>query len=219
MTDWCTFCSGIIKFDVHVFLGFRWLVGKIQSVEKWTWILSFWHQFKGSWSKCRQEIKVHPLSLPFYFIYWLRLALTHWILKTRLAEVNQFTGNCFRKVRIVSKNNIFEVNISRLTSLDSLSILLWSPGDADLRLIIAKRKIRGLLKNSEGLNTCQEYWEIFSLITCSGQTLWFQPFRPTESQPVSLSIFVHFAKQLDSQPANIWIGLLDNFAFSQSVSP
>ena len=147
------------------------------------------------------------------FIYWLRLALTHWILKSRLAEVNQFTGNCFRKVRIVSKNNFFEVNISRLTSLDSLSTLLWPPGYADLRFIIAKRKIRGLLKASEGLNTCREYWEIFSLITCS-----FSGFsRPTESHPVCLSIFVHLVRQLDSQPANIWIGLIDNLSFSQSV--
>ena len=147
------------------------------------------------------------------FIYWLRLPLTHWILKSRLAEVNQFTGNCFRKVRIVSKNNFFEVNISRLTSLDSLSILLWPPGYADLRFIIAKRKIRGLLKASQGLNTCREYWEIFSLITCS-----FSGFsRPTESQPVCLSIFVHLVRQLDSQPANIWIGLIDNLSFSQSV--
>ena len=147
------------------------------------------------------------------FIYWLRLPLTHWILKSRLAEVNQFTGNCFRKVRIVSKNNCFEVNISRLTSLDSLSILLWPPGYADLRFIIAKRKIRGLLKASQGLNTCREYWEIFSLITCS-----FSGFsRPTESQPVCLSIFVHLVRQLDSQPANIWIGLIDNLSFSQSV--
>ena len=147
------------------------------------------------------------------FIYWLRLPLTHWILKSRLAEVNQFTGNCFRKVRIVSKNNFFEVNISRLTSLDPLSILLWPPGYADLRFIIAKRKIRGLLKASEGLNTCREYWEIFSLITCS-----FSGFsRPTESQPVCLSIFVHLVRQLDSQPANIWIGLIDNLSFSQSV--
>ena len=147
------------------------------------------------------------------FIYWLRLPLTHWISKSRLAEVNQFTGNCFRKVRIVSKNNFFEVNISRLTSLDSLSILLWPPGYADLRFIIAKRKIRGLLKASQGLNTCREYWEIFSLIICS-----FSGFnRPTESQPVCLSIFVHLVRQLDSQPANIWIGLLHNFAFSQSV--
>ena len=147
------------------------------------------------------------------FIYWLRLPLTHWILKSRLAEVNQFTGNCFRKVRIVSKNNFFEVNISRLTSLDPLSILLWPPGYADLRFIIAKRKIRGLLKASEGLNTCREYWEIFSLITCS-----FSGFsRPTESHPVCLSIFVHLVRQLDSQPANIWIGLIDNLTFSQSV--
>ena len=147
------------------------------------------------------------------FIYWLRLPLTHWILKSRLAEVNQFTGNCFRKVRIVSKNNFFEVNVSRLTSLDSLSILLWPPGYADLRFIIAKRKIRGLLKASEGLNTCREYWEIFSLITCS-----FSGFsRPTESHPVCLSIFVHLVRQLDSQPANIWIGLIDNLTFSQSV--
>ena len=147
------------------------------------------------------------------FIYWLRLPLTHWILKSRLAEVNQFTGNCFRKVRIVSKNNFFEVNISRLTSLDSLSILLWPPGYADLRFIIAKRKIRGLLKASQGLNTCREYWEIFSLITCS-----FSGFSgPTESQPVCLSIFVHFVRQLDSQPANIWIGLIDNLSLSQSV--
>ena len=147
------------------------------------------------------------------FIYWLRLPLTHWILKSRLAEVNQFTGNCFRKVRIVSKNNFFEVNISRLTSLDSLSILLWPPGYADLRFIIAKRKIRGLLKASQGLNTCREYWEIFSLITCS-----FSGFsRPTETQPVCLSIFVHLVRQLDSQPANIWIGLIDNLSFSQSV--
>ena len=147
------------------------------------------------------------------FIYWLRLPLTHWILKSRLAEVNQFTGNCFRKVRIVSKNNCFEVNISRLTSLDSLSILLWPPGYADLRFIIAKRKIRGLLKASEGLSTCREYWEIFSLITCS-----FSGFsRPTESQPVCLSIFVHLVRQLDSQPANNWIGLIDNLSFSQSV--
>ena len=147
------------------------------------------------------------------FIYWLRLPLTHWILKSRLAEVNHFTGNCFRKVRIVSKNNFFEVNISRLTSLDSLSILLWPPGYADLRFIIAKRKIRGLLKASQGLNTCREYWEIFSLITCS-----FSGFsRPTESQPVCLSIFVHLVRQLDSQPANIWIGLIDNLSFSQSV--
>ena len=147
------------------------------------------------------------------FIYWLRLPLTHWILKSRLAEVNQFTGNCFRKVRIVSKNNFFEVNISRLTSLDSFSILLWPPGYADLRFIIAKRKIRGLLKASQGLNTCREYWEIFSLITCS-----FSGFsRPTESQPVCLSIFVHLVRQLDSQPANIWIGLIDNLSFSQSV--
>ena len=146
-------------------------------------------------------------------MYWLRLPLTHWILKSRLAEVNQFTGNCFRKVRIVSKNNFFEVNISRLTSLDSLSILLWPPGYADLRFIIAKRKIRGLLKASQGLNTCREYWEIFSLITCS-----FSGFsRPTESQPVCLSIFVHLVRQLDSQPANIWIGLIDNLSFSQSV--
>ena len=143
------------------------------------------------------------------FIYWLRLPLTHWIFKSRLAEVNQFTGNCFRKVRIVSKNNFFEVNVSRLTSLDSLSILLWPPGYADLRFIIAKRKIRGLLKASEGLNTCREYWEIFSLITSS-----FSGFsRPTES----LSIFVHLVRQLDSQPANIWIGLIDNLSFSQSV--
>ena len=148
-----------------------------------------------------------------FFIYWLRLPLTHWILKSRLAEVNQFTGNYFRKVRIVSKNNFFEVNISRLTSLDSLSILLWPPGYADLRFIIAKRKIRGLLKASQGLNTCREYWEIFSLITCS-----FSGFsRPTESQPVCLSIFVHLVRQLDSQPANIWIGLIDNLSFSQSV--
>lgn len=147
------------------------------------------------------------------FIYWLRLPLTHWILKSRLAEVNQFTGNCFRKVRIVSKNYFFEVNISRLTSLDPLSILLWPPGYADLRFIIAKRKIRGLLKASQGLNTCREYWEIFSLITCS-----FSGFsRPTESQPVCLSIFVHLVRQLDSQPANIWIGLIDNLSFSQSV--
>ena len=147
------------------------------------------------------------------FIYWLRLPLTHWILKSRLAEVNQFTGNCFPKVRIVSKNNFFEVNISRLTSLDSLSILLWPPGYADLRFIIAKRKIRGLLKASEGLNTCREYWEIFWLITCS-----FSGFsRPTESQPVFLNIFVHLVRQLDSQPANIWIGLIDNLSFSQSV--
>ena len=147
------------------------------------------------------------------FIYWLRLPLTHWILKSRLAEVNQFTGNCFRKVRIVSKNNFFEVNISRLTSLDPLSILLWPPGYADLRFIIAKRKIRGLLKASQGLNTCREYWEIFSLITCS-----FSGFsRPTETQPVCLSIFVHLARQLDSQLANIWIGLIDNLSFSQSV--
>ena len=147
------------------------------------------------------------------FIYWLRLPLTHWILKSRLAEVNQFTGNCFRKVRIVSKSNFFEVNISRLTSLDSLSILLWPPGYADLRFIIAKRKIRGLLKASQGLNTCREYWEIFSLIICS-----FSGFsRPTESQPVCLSIFVHLVRQLDSQPANIWIGLIDNLSFSQSV--
>ena len=147
------------------------------------------------------------------FIYWLRLPLTHWILKSRLAEVNQFTGNCFRKVRIVSKNNFFEVNISRLTSLDSLSILLWPPGYADLSFIIAKRKIRGLLKASEGLNTCREYWEIFSLITCS-----FSGFsRPTETQPVCLSIFVHLVRQLDSQSANIWIGLIDNLSFSQSV--
>ena len=147
------------------------------------------------------------------FIYWLRLPLTHWILKSRLAEVNQFTGNYFRKVRIVSKNNFFEVNISRLTSLDSLSILLWPPGYADLRFIIAKRKIRGLLKASQGLNTCREYWEIFSLVTCS-----FSGFsRPTESQPVCLSIFVHLLRQLDSQPANTWIGLIDNLSFSQSV--
>ena len=147
------------------------------------------------------------------FIYWLRLPLTHWILKSRLAEVNQFTGNYFRKVRIVSKNNFFEVNISRLTSLDPLSILLWPPGYADLRFIIAKRKIRGLLKASQGLNTCREYWEIFSLITFS-----FSGFsRPTESQPVCLSIFVHLVRQLDSQPANIWIGLIDNLSFSQSV--
>ena len=148
------------------------------------------------------------------FIYWLRLPLTHWILKSRLAEVNQFTGNCFRKVRIVSKNNFFEVNITRLTSLDSLSILLWPPGYADfLRFIIAKRKIRGLLKASQGLNTCREYWEIFSLIICS-----FSGFsRPTESHPVCLSIFVHLVRQLDSQPANIWIGLIDNLSFSQSV--
>ena len=147
------------------------------------------------------------------FIYWLRLPLTHWILKSRLAEVNQFTGNCFRKVRIVSKNNFFEVNISRLTSLDSLPILLWPPGYADLRFNIAKRKIWGLLKASQGLNTCREYWEIFSLITCS-----FSGFsRPTESQPVCLSIFVHLVRQLDSQPANIWIGLIDNLSFSQSV--
>ena len=147
------------------------------------------------------------------FIYWLRLPLTHWILKSRLAEVNQFTGNCFRKVRIVSKNNFFEVDISRLTSLDSLSILLWPPGYADLRFIIAKRKIRGLLKASQGLNTCREYWEIFSLITCS-----FSGFsRPTETQPVCLSIFVHLVRQLDSQSANIWIGLIDNLSFSQSV--
>ena len=148
-----------------------------------------------------------------FFIYWLRLPLTHWILKSRLAEVNQFTGNCFRKVRIVSKNTFFEVNISRLTSLDSLSILLWPPGYADFRFIIAKRKIRGLLKASQGLNTCREYWEIFSLITCS-----FSGFsRPTESQPVCLSIFVHLVRQLDSQPANNWIGLIDNLSFSQSV--
>ena len=148
-----------------------------------------------------------------FFIYWLRLPLTHWILKSRLAEVNQFTGNCFRKVRIVSKNNFFEVNISRLTSQDSLSTLLWLPGYADLRFIIAKRKIRGLLKASQGLNTCREYWEIFSLIICS-----FSGFsRPTESHPVCLSIFVHLVRQLDSQPANNWIGLIDNLSFSQSV--
>ena len=111
------------------------------------------------------------------------------------------------------KITFFEVNISRLTSLDSLSILLWPPGYADLRFIIAKRKIRGLLKASEGLNTCREYWEIFSLITCS-----FSGFsRPTETQPVCLSIFVHLVRQLDSQPANIWIGLIDNLSFSQSV--
>ena len=147
------------------------------------------------------------------FIYWLRLPLAHWILKSRLAEVNQFTGNCFRKVRIVSKNNFFEVNISRLTSLDPLSILLWPPGYADLRFIIAKRKTRGLLNASEGLNTCREYWEIFSLIACR-----FSGFsRPRESQPVFLSIFVHLVRQLDSQPANIWIGLIDNLSFSQSV--
>ena len=39
-----------------------------------------------------------------------------------LPEVNQFTGNCFRMVRIVLKITFFEIKISRQT-LDSLSVL------------------------------------------------------------------------------------------------
>ena len=42
------------------------------------------------------------------------------IVKASLPEVNQFTGNCFRVVRIVLK-----IKISRPTPLDSLSVLLW----------------------------------------------------------------------------------------------
>ena len=38
-----------------------------------------------------------------FFICWRRLALACWIVKASLPEVNQFTGICFRVVRIVLK--------------------------------------------------------------------------------------------------------------------
>ena len=38
-----------------------------------------------------------------FFICWRRLAFARWIVKASLPEVNQFTGNCFRVVRIVLK--------------------------------------------------------------------------------------------------------------------
>ena len=47
------------------------------------------------------------------------------IVKASLPEVNQFTGNCFRVVRIVLKITFFEIKISRPTPLESLSVLLW----------------------------------------------------------------------------------------------
>ena len=47
------------------------------------------------------------------------------IVKASLPEVNQFTGNCFRVVRIVLKITFFEIKISRPMPLDSLSVLFW----------------------------------------------------------------------------------------------
>ena len=51
-----------------------------------------------------------------------------WFMKASLPEVKQLTGKCFRIVRIVTKNNLFEIKISRPTPIDSLSVELFSLG-------------------------------------------------------------------------------------------
>ena len=57
------------------------------------------------------SLKKDKLSTPhrpstcaaIFFICWRRLAFARWIVKGSLPEVNQFTGICFRVVRIVLK--------------------------------------------------------------------------------------------------------------------
>ena len=69
--------------------------------------------------------KSFHLGRHFFFICWLLLTLARSIVKASRPEVNRFTGNCFRVVRIVLKITFFEIKISRPTPLDSLSVLFW----------------------------------------------------------------------------------------------
>ena len=59
-----------------------------------------------------------------HFIRWfskeMRKALNY---ESEPSGINQSTGNYFRILRIVSKNNFLVIKISQPTALDSLSVL------------------------------------------------------------------------------------------------
>ena len=66
----------------------------------------------------------HDDGRHFFEICWLRLALIYESESSRNSK--PLTGKCFRMVRIVTKNNFFEIKISRSTPIDSLSVELFS---------------------------------------------------------------------------------------------
>ena len=91
---------------------------------------AFWEVIKfgrgSDFFSLSEHLKWQKFHFPTYYtlsraITGLPLALARWIVKVSLPEVNQFTGNCFRVVRIVLKIT----QISRPTPLDSPSVLLW----------------------------------------------------------------------------------------------
>ena len=63
------------------------------------------------------------MKLPHFTVSSQKKWEKHWIMKASLPEVNQSTGNYFRILRIVSKNNFLVIKISQPTALDSLSVL------------------------------------------------------------------------------------------------
>jgi len=77
-------------------------------------------------------------------------------MKATHAEVNLFTGSCFRMVRIVSKNNFFEIKISQRyywvpPSSIMVSCLIASTHMISYQFICCYRIQRTVLANLEKL--------------------------------------------------------------------
>ena len=104
-----------------------------------------------------------------FFICWSRFAFARWIVKASLPEVNQFTGNCFRVVRIVLKITFLGLRYpGQRPECPSLSYY-GSCRQFSLRhrwnfSLIAKN-LRSLLQNT------QIYWGLF--VPCA---LWLRTF-------------------------------------------
>ena len=108
--DQCLILSVFFFFSKMILFYARFSAYLYHSLQSKSFKISFAHEIT----------ELYPLAL---FLTISKRWEKHWIMKASLPEVNQFTGNCFRILRIVSKNNFLVIKISQPTPLDYFSVL------------------------------------------------------------------------------------------------
>ena len=76
-----------------------------------------------------------------FFSWWRRIALAHWNRESESFGSQPVYRKLFPRGPHSSKNNFFEIKISRPTPLDSLSVLLWILSLMIFKIILMNRML------------------------------------------------------------------------------